>query len=321
MPVAGVNPTTEGITSWRLNHRVDEMTVERVFHGFGTLGQVWRQSPLAGGSVPIPKMGDALPLWSYTLDPLSAENKPTPELLGFDVRWLARLHVGDIRIVADPRDKTVKDVVVTYSTRAPADPQAPDVQISIVSETFLLKWDNDGNPIAPGFEAGVPTEVAGLEMAWTQSMDNFVDVIDEIVVNIGKTNSKAWSVAGMALAGKDSETGDTHQWVFLGADAFKSGEVNWRPTFRFRWLPPIEVGFWSVPGTKPNESTADIAWRRGKYYYWYNEKANGAIDQRPFNNLDPDNKDHGLQRTPIRGEFDFNEFFSDDRFENPDGGE
>ena len=329
MPVAGTDPTTELRTSWSLTWRVDEMVIERVFHGIGTLGQVWLRNPLAKGSVKIPAMGDALPKSSYIKDPNAGSNATVPELLGFPPEWLERLYVGDIRITTEEGEKSIKNVVVTYSTRAPADPQAPDVQISIVSETFILKWDGLGNILASGFESGVPVEAPGMVLSWTQSMVNFVDVVDEIINNVGKTNSTSWSIFGEALAGEDGEKGDTHQWVFLGADAFRSGEVNWRPTFRFRWLPPVSVQVWSVPAipgpTREDEKAShDIAFRRGRFYYYYNERANGSINQDGGANNAPSHTGipfRGLQQKEIRREFDFNDFFGVDRFENPDGGE
>ncbi len=323
MPVAGVNPNTERLTSWRLTHRKNEMVIERVFHGFGTVGQVFAGAPLADLSVPIPRVGEAIPPNAF-----SAQANANAELLGLGERWFDRLRVLEVRIVPDPRDTTVNDVVVSYSTRAPADPQAPEVRINIVSETFMIRWDEHGNLLAPGFEGGVPVEVPGLELSWTQSLDNFVGVIDEIVENIGHTNSFAWSVFGNALAGDDGEIGDMHQWVFLGADAFKSGELNWRPTFRFRWLPPIPVQIWSapkIPGDSGanDKSTHDIASRRGMFYYWYNQRADGSIDTRPGASPVPSSTGiplRGLQQKAIRREFDFNMFFSDDRFDVPDRG-
>lgn len=302
--------------------RKGEMVIRREFQAFGTRAEIIER---LGKNGVLPRMGEVLPL-SVPLDPdqqpdfINQLKDLGSKDAGLGREWRDRLHVGDIQVEGNPSERTTHKVIVDYSTSAPADPFAPVVQINVGSETLLVKWDDEGNPIALGFEGGIPVEVPIVHLSYTIPMQLFGELFDEVAEHVGKTNETSWKLY-------DNASADEHQWVFLGADAQKGGELNWKTTFRFVWYPPIAIQHF-FKEEKPNGdivTEAVILRERGLYFYWFIEKADGSINQKPTRapiipgatpraptTAVPGENMHGLQRVVIRQEFDFNPFFRSD---------
>ncbi len=307
-------PPTEAPDSFTLEIFRGTVVLRRRFQAFGTLAEVFERQ---GANSVLPREGDPLPAQA-PLDPRPGSDLGFVNQLGgllsdgstLNRQWIDRFHVSHIRIATNPSERSTHSVEVDYSTEAPADPYAPVVTIRVGTETLLMKWDWNGNPITPGFDGSIPVEVPIAFLSYTVPMRRFNDLYDEISAGVGKTNSEHWTLitSGSPLPKVDN----TQQWVFMGADATKNGELNWRATFRFTWFPPIDIQNFFV-GEDQGGPLTDVvtAPERGRYFYWFVERADGSINQEAQGeNNDPRDGSHGLQRVVVREAFDFNMFFT-----------
>ena len=300
-------PPEEIRTSLQLDQFADDVEVVRAFRAYGTQGDVYG---LVNANVVLPFIGKRLDA-QVPLDPTPNPAKAFVDLLGgFRERgrpsWESRLYCTRISIIPKDADPTIHDVVATFTTRGRHDPRAPEIDIREGVEPFTQRWDWNGNPIVPGVNGGgIPSDNPIVFLSYSVPIPLFHEIFDLVAGRLGKSNSEPWDVWGV-------DEDDTHQWVFTGTNASKRGELNWKPTFSFTWLPPIDLQHFKTGEDRRGPITDVVtADERGKFYYWFVERADGSINQGAAGpNLVPGDRMHGLQYSQRRGTFDFNEFFT-----------
>lgn len=319
MAHTSAEPPREVRTSLQLDQFADDVEVVRAFQAYGTQGDVYGR---VNANVVLPFIGKRLDT-QVPLDPVPDPAKVFVDLLsGFRDRgrpsWESRLYCTRISIIPKDKDPTIHDVVATFTTRGRHDPRAPEIDIREGVEPFTLRWDWNGNPIVPGVNGGgIPSDNPIVFLSYSVPIPLFDEIFKLVAQRIGQTNSEPWKVWG----GRDNKPGDKFQWVFTGANASKRGELNWKPTFSFTWLPPIAIQHFKIGEDEDGPVTeAVIAEQRGKFFYWFVEKADGSINQRVTGPSTVQGSSlRGLQHAQRRDTFDFNEFFTDEGIDVEEG--